>query len=264
MLKSSIKKQTIQSGMLRDPERGITPGRKDSTMHNNDITLRTSLRFLESDNQDILKQGGFGAILARAGVGKTAFLIQIAIDYLLRNRNILYISLNDPVEKVSLWYEEVYRNISKDWNKKQAQDQWDSLLPHRFIMTFKAEGFTIPILEERLKDLTEQGVFSPHILVIDGFPFDEPDEKNLSDLKNLVKQRSLNAWFTVRTHRHKEPGPDGMPVSLLTVKDLFDVIIQLQPIGSEIHVNTLKGAVQTEGGPELLLDPATLMVKNKP
>ncbi len=249
--------------MLRDPERGITPGRKDSTMHNNDITLRTPLKFLELENQDILKEGGFGAILARAGVGKTAFLIQIALDYLLRKQNILYISLNDPVEKICLWYEEVYRNISKDWNKKQAQDQWDSLLPHRFIMTFKVEGFTIPILEERLNDLTEQGVFSPHILVIDGFPFDEPDEKNLSDLKNLVKQRSLNAWFTVRTHRHKEPGPDGMPVSLLTVKDLFDVIIQLQPIGSEIHVNTLKGAVQAEGAPELLLDPATLMVKNK-
>lgn len=251
--------------MLRDPEMGITPGRKDSTMHNNDITLRTPLRFLESDNnQDILQDGGFGAILARAGVGKTAFLIQIALDYLLRNRNVLYISLNDPVEKVCLWYEEVYRNISKSWNKKQAQDQWDSLLPYRFIMTFKVEGFTIPILEERLNDITEQGVFSPHILVIDGFPFEEPDEKNLADLKNLVKQRSLKAWFTVRTHRHKEPGPDGMPVSLLTVKDLFDVIIQLQPIGSETHVNILKGATQTEGAPELLLDPATLMVKNKP
>ena len=253
----------IQSGMLHDPERGITPDRKDSTMHNNDIALRTPLRFLESENQDLLKAGGFGAILARAGVGKTAFLIQIALDYLLSKRNILYISLNDPVEKVCLWYEEVYRNISKGWNKKQAQDQWDSLLPHRFIMTFKAEGFTIPILEERLNDLTEQGVFSPHILVIDGFPFDDPDPKNLSDLKNLVKQRSLNAWFTVRTHRHNEPGPDGMPLSLLTVKDLFDVIIQLQPIGSEIHVKTLKGAAQKKSVSELLLDPATLMVKNK-
>ncbi len=232
-------------------------------MQNNDLILRTPLRFLESENQDILKEGGFGAILARAGVGKTAFLIQISLDYLLRNRNVLYISLNDPVEKICLWYEEVYRNISKNWNKRQTQDQWDSLLPHRFIMTFKVEGFTIPILEERLNDLTEQGVFSPHILIIDGFPFDEPDEKNLTDLKHLAKQRSLNAWFTVRTHRHDEPGPDGMPLSLLSVKDLFDVIIQLQPIGSEIHVNTLKGTIQAEENPELLLDPATLMVKNK-
>ena len=120
MPKNCIKKQTMQSERLRDPERAITPDRKDSTMHNHDITLQTPLRFLESENQDLLKAGGFGAILARAGVGKTAFLIQIALDYLLSKRNILYISLNDPVEKVCLWYEEVYRNISKSWDKKQA------------------------------------------------------------------------------------------------------------------------------------------------
>ena len=232
-------------------------------MQNNDITLLTPLRFLESENQDILQGGGFGAVLARAGVGKTAFLIQIALDYLLRKQNILYISLNDPVEKVCLWYEEVYRNISKGWSKKQAQEQWDSLLSHRFIMTFKAESFTIPILDERLNDLTEQGVFSPDMLVIDGFPFDEPDEKNLLNLKNIAKNRSLGAWFTVRTHRHKDPGPDGIPLSLVSVKNLFDVIIQLQPIGSEIHVNTLKGAIQNERAAKLLLDPATLVVKNK-
>lgn len=249
--------------MLHDFKKITTPGRKDNIMSNNDLILRTPLRFLESEHPDLLQNGGFGAILARAGVGKTAFLIQIALDYLLRKRNVLYISLNDPVEKVCLWYEEVYRNISMDWNKKQTQDQWDTLLPHRFIMTFKAESFTIPVLEERLNDLTGQGVFSPHILVIDGYPFDEPDEKNLFTLKNLVRKRSLNAWFTVRTHRHKEPGPDGMPVSLFTVKELFDVIIQLQPIGSEIHVNTLKGAAQTKDTPELLLDPATLMVINR-
>ena len=234
-------------------------------MQNNDITLPTSLRFLESENQDILKEGGFGAILARAGVGKTAFLIQIALDYLLREQNVLYISLNDPVEKICLWYEEVYRNISKGWSKKLAQGQWDSLLSHRFIMTFKAESFTSPILEERLNDLTEQGVFSPRMLVIDGFPFDEPDEKNLADLKNIVEKRSLGAWFTVRTHRHKEPGPDGIPLSMVSVKRLFDVFIQLQPISSEIHVNMLKGAVQTEKAAKLLLDPATLLVvKDKP
>lgn len=232
-------------------------------MQNNDITFPTSLRFLESDHQDILKAGGFGAVLARAGVGKTAFLIQIALDYLLRKQNVLYISLNDPVEKVCLWFEEVYRNISTGWSKKQVQDQWESLLSHRFIMTFKAESFTSPILEERLNDLTEQGVFSPHMLVIDGFPFDEPDEKGLLDLKTLVENRSLGAWFTVRTHRHKEPGPDGIPLSLFSVKNLFDVIIQLQPISSEIHVNILKGADQNERALKLLLDPATLVVKNQ-
>ena len=98
-------------------------------MQNNDITLRTPLKFLELENQDILKEGGFGAILARAGVGKTAFLIQIALDYLLRKQNILYISLNDPVEKICLWYEEVYRKIDGKWYWKSMTARFDFITP---------------------------------------------------------------------------------------------------------------------------------------
>jgi hypothetical protein len=50
---------------------------------------------------------------------------------------------------------------------------WDAILPHRFIMTFKVEGFSVPKLEERLTDLTEQGIFFPNMIILDGLPFTE-------------------------------------------------------------------------------------------
>ena len=228
-----------------------------------DLSLQSPLRFLGYKTEGILPNGGFGAILARAGVGKTAFLIQTALDYLIRDKNVLHISLNDPVEKVGLWYEEVFRNMTAKWSRKQAQECWETLLPHRFIMTFRVEGFTVPILDERLTDLSEQGVFFPRVLLIDGFRFDQTSRNILLSLKTLVEKRALGAWFTVRTHRHETPGPDGMPAPLITVSDLFEVIIRLHPVGSEIHVNAIKGGTSITDTPDLLLDPSTLLVKNK-
>jgi hypothetical protein len=78
------------------------------TMLKKDLILRNPLHVMAYGNDDILSAGQFGAVLARAGVGKTAFLVQLSLNALLRGKNVLHISLEDPVNKVSLWYKEVF------------------------------------------------------------------------------------------------------------------------------------------------------------
>jgi len=228
-----------------------------------DLILRNPLRLMGHETEDILPEGGFGAVVARAGVGKTAFLVQLALNSMLKSKNVVHISLDDPVKKVCLWYEEVVRNIADQYNVKQMDQLWEAILQHRFVMTFKVESFSVPKLEERLTDLTEQGIFYPQMILIDGLPFDEVEGKSLSDLKALAKEGSIPVWFAVRTHRHEEPGPDGMPPQLSEFADLFEVVIQLQPVEKEIHVKALKGASPPAGQPPLLLDPSTMLVKDK-
>ena len=95
------------------------------------------------------------------------------------------------------------------------------------------------------------------MILIDGFRFEEAVRPSLLDLKNLVEKRALSTWFTVRTHRHETPAP------LANLSDLFGVVIRLNPIGPEVHVNILKGGTGIPPAPELQLDPSTLLVKNK-
>jgi hypothetical protein len=228
-----------------------------------DLILRNPLRVMGQQSDDILPEGGFGAVLARAGVGKTAFVVQLALNSQLNNRKVLHISLNDPVKKVSLWYEEVFRNIAAQYKVKQIDELWDTILQHRFIMTFQVEGFSVPKLEERLTDLTEQNIFRPHMILIDGLPFDESVRQPLLDLKSIAKRLSAHVWLTVQTHRHEKPGPDGMPAPLLNVADLFEVAIQLQPEGKEVHIKALKGAANASECTDLLLDPSTMLIKDK-
>ena len=53
-------------------------------MLRNDLITRNPLRLMGHESEEILVQGGFGALLARAGVGKTAFLVQLSLNALLR------------------------------------------------------------------------------------------------------------------------------------------------------------------------------------
>ena len=226
-----------------------------------ELLFRNPLRLMEYETEDVIQSGGFGAVLARSGVGKTALLVQLAMDSLLRNKNVLHISLNDSVKKVCLWYEEVFRNIADQNNIRQIEQLWEAIVPHRLIMTFKIDSFSVPKLEERMTDLIEQNIFLPQVILIDGLSFDKDTRKSLTELKKLAESRFIHIWFTVRTHRHDEHDPDGMPDSFLHLADLFDVIIQLQPKGKEIHVKTLKGVPLACDYPELILDPSTMLVK---
>ncbi len=230
-------------------------------MMKKDLMMRNPLRQLGYGSEDILEEGAFGAILARAGLGKTAFLVQIALHTMLRDRNVLHISLDDPVDKVTLWYQEVFNLMAQSRQAMPMPDLWDGLLPHRFIMTFKVEGFSVPKLRERLTDLTEQGIFHPQTLIIDGLPFDSDLGALLEDLKGLCSETGLRSWFTVRTHRHEDPDPDGMPPQLGNLQNLFAIVLQLLPDGKDIHIRQLKGISGADHDTHLRFDPATMLIK---
>jgi len=61
-------------------------------MLKNDLMVKNPLRGLVSDRNMLLANGEFGAVLARAGVGKTAFIVQIALGGLLQQKNVLHVS----------------------------------------------------------------------------------------------------------------------------------------------------------------------------
>jgi hypothetical protein len=234
---------------------------RNLNMLKNDLILRNPLRFMQADDQDAtLSAGGFGAVLARAGVGKTALLVQISLNSLLKGRNVLHISLDDPVNKVNLWYSEVFSHIAKQYNVKQANELWETLLPHRFIMTFRVEGFSVPKLDERLTDLIEQKIFTPHMIIIDGLPFDPTVRSALTEFKDLAQRRGCHAWFTVKTHRDEPPSKSGIPSQLVSIEDLFDVILYLNPEGKVIHVKILKDKDKKGDDSGLILDPSTMLI----
>ena len=226
-----------------------------------EIIYRNPLINLGYDDEDILPNGGFGAVLAHAGLGKTALLVQMALNTMMREQSVLHVSLHEAVSKVDVWYHELFQNIAEKHNANEIQEYWDKIQPYRFIMTFRVEGFSVPKLEERLTDLMQQNIFKPHTVIIDGLKFDESGRGLLLNLKELAGKYSMRIWFTVHTHRHELPKENGLPLSFLHVADLFDVLVQLAAKGDEVYIKALKGQAATAKQDSLLLDPATMLIK---
>ncbi len=236
---------------------------RNREMFKKDLILRNPLRSLGRAGEEILTAGRFGAVLAPAGVGKTAFIVQLALNAMLQEKNVLHISLDEPVTKVSLWYEKLFQDLTGRAKMTRLDGVLEDLLPHRFIMTFKVEGFTVPKLEERLTDLTAQNIFHPEMVLIDGFPFGEEARERLMALKLLAGRLGVYVWFTVHTHRHEAPTPEGLPPSLAQASDLFDVVLKLEPKGADIAVEPLRGIAVEAGEKRLNLDPATMLIRDE-
>jgi len=232
-------------------------------MMKKDLLLKNPLHQLGLTSEDSLPDGAFGAVLARAGIGKTAFLVQIALHTMLQDRNVLHVSLEDPVGKVTLWYQEVFNLLAQKRHVQASAPLWDDLLPRRFVMTFKVEGFSVPKLRERMTDLIEQNIFQPHTLIVDGMPFEGDIRGQVEELKALSAETGVRCWFTVRTHRHETPLPDGMPPQLSALQDLFEVAVQLLPDGKDIHIRILKGLEMPQRSAAVRFDPATMLI-NEP
>lgn len=209
-----------------------------------------------------VQKGGFAAILARAGVGKTALMVQIAINAMLKGKNVMHISKKDPVDKVAAWYKEVFLRLTQDTDPAQKADLlWDELLHHRFIMTFETETFSIPKLQKRILELTGQNIFHPSIIMIDGFSFADTSTQEVTALHEFAQNQGLMVWFTLRTHRNGSAGADGMPEELTPFAPLFETMVLLAPEEDRIYLKPMRGHGKPDSVSGLYLDPSTMLIR---
>ena len=78
-------------------------------MRRKELNERSPVRVLEASIHGGLGTGNIGVIIARNGVGKTAFLVGMALDDLMRGQKVLHVSLEHPTDKVRAYYEPAVR-----------------------------------------------------------------------------------------------------------------------------------------------------------
>jgi hypothetical protein len=225
-------------------------------MHESFPVFANPLADLGFSDAALLEPGAFSAVCARPGVGKTAFLVQMALWAMSHDKNVLHVSLGDPIKKVDLWYQDLFSNLARRFVVPDAAAAWTGFFPRRFIMTFRVEGFSIPKFEERLADLVEQQIFIPQVLILDGIASDAGLHLLLQDLKTLSQKFLLPVWVSVQTQHY----PDAVSASLDTSAGAFESIVSIEGAADRIHVRRVKGGSPEAPQTSLCLDPATLLL----
>lgn len=228
-------------------------------MTKKELIFKNPFGALGIDCDDMINDGELGAVMARAGIGKTSIVVQMALHAMACGKNVLHVSLDEPVKKVNVWYNEMFANLADLNRVEEPQSAYDEILPHRMTLTMNVDGFSVARLEERVNDLIEQGVFNPDMMIIDGYPFEEKNRADMEELKALASSIGSFALFTVKTHRHEAPSENGLPVQLANIDDIFSTLLQIVPEDNTIYVKSIKGA--KAGKESAVLDPESMIIR---
>ncbi len=204
-----------------------------------------------------LDEGGLGVVAARAGVGKSSCLVQLALSELVAGAPVLHVSLVDAVTHVRRRYDQIMAAVGCG---SEICLQAERL---RHIHGCFDGEFDVERLDEALHFLAKHVDLSPRLVVLDGGGKAlTPD--HITALRGLADQRGLELWMTAVTPRAADSsvGAD-LPVPLNEVEAALDVVVRLVPGVDGIGLRTWRPAPIGWTQPELDMDPRTMLLRTR-
>jgi hypothetical protein len=234
-------------------------------MYRKDWNERSPLRVFEKSIHGGLGRGNLGVVMSRAGVGKTAFLIGVALDNLLRGQRVLHVSLEDSVERLRQFYEAIFLELRRGIRLADPVAAHLNMERHRMIHSYRSGELSMPKLRANITFLADHCQFRPTVLVLDGVNFLDTSNQELGELKDLARGNEVEVWMSAQTHRARPPrDPRGIADEVVRFEDYISVMVLLHP---EKEGSVTIELLKDHDNPDVTelrmeLDPTTLLVKS--
>ena len=206
-------------------------------MYRKEVNEHSPMRIFERSMRGGLGKGNVGVIAARPGIGKTAFLVQIALDVLLRYQKVLHISLEHAVDRVRAFYDELFHDIVITYALAGPQAVRLELERNRLIYSHleaardsppSLRGGTSSVgrIQETIDFAKQCAGFTPDVLIIDGFDFHNATSEAVDELTKLAKALDAEVWLSAKTDEYTdvEPGSSGPGVTPEPIASFFDQV----------------------------------------
>jgi hypothetical protein len=233
-------------------------------MRRKEINERSPVRVLEASIHGGLGAGKIGVVIARHGVGKTAFLVGVALDDLMRGRKVLHVSLDQDSEKVRSFYDEIFSDLA---HERELEDVWKVRIEmerNRRIHSYLNGSFSADKLIEAIGFMRAHGEFSPAASILDEYPLDEATPEDLQALRKIAVDNEAEIWMSATTHRDSDADDDGVPQPVAGLIDQLDVVLQMAHDTKAVHVSLLKDHDNPQTPDlRLALDPTTLLLQKE-
>jgi len=221
-----------------------------------ELVKRSPLRILERSIHGGLGAGNLGAVAAKQGVGKTAFLVHLATDQLLQGKHLIHVSFSATTGHIIDWYEDIFDEIKRRHDLDEARKVHDEIVKNRVIMNFHQEGLAASRVLSSLKAMIREGRFDARIIVVDGYDFGRASEADVQEFRRFAEEMTLEIWFSLTLR-------DGGTIqeTLGPFLESFAILIRLEPMPDHIHLQLLKDHDETVPPDlHLKLDPKTMLV----
>ena len=205
-----------------------------------ELILQSPLRILDREIRGGLGKGHLGVIVAAAGVGKSACLVQLGLDALLRGRPVLHVAAGQSVEHVSTRYDALFDDLAEHAGLAERAREREALARRRLIWSSVEGAFTARGLEEALAAFQAHLQRAPSTILVDGLDWEAPGAADtVAAAKADAARAAAELWMTARDARRlgRAAGVDALPRDCSA---LVDVAIFLEPHGRHARLTLVK------------------------
>ncbi len=240
-------------------------------MYRKDVNERSPMRVFEKSMHGGLGKGNVGVIAARAGVGKTALLVQIALDDLLRDRKVLHISHEHAVDHVRAYYDEIFRDLAVTSKLDDPSSVKLDVERNRLIYSHIGPASSAPPsprggrssiakIVDTVTFARDIAHFEPEVIILDGFDFQHAGDDAIQALLKLATERAVELWLSANVDTAPTRAGE-LPAPLARFAAELDVVVFLAPERDVVRLRLLKDHQNTElADLHLRLDPHSMRV----
>src|SRR5262245_29724219 len=233
-------------------------------MYRKELNERNPLRLLEHSIHGGLGRGNIGVVVARQGIGKTAFLVGIALDDAMRGRKVLHVSLENTVDHLREFYDEIFMDLAHSAHLEDLPSERLEMERNRMIHTYKGKSFTIDKLRHSINFLKEYAQFNPACVILEGIDFDRATVSEMTAFRQLAGEFNVEMWMSAVTHRGVPLDEHGIPQPVAKLSTAIAVIVQMADDNDGVQLSLLKDHDNPDVAKlALALDPSTMLLVKK-
>ena len=226
-------------------------------MYRKFVNARSPLRLLEKGLHGGLGIGNIGIVLAGPGVGKTSFLVGVALDEELRGGSVLHMALDSTVAHLRAHYDAVFDELAASTHIDDVATTHQEIDRQRSIRSYTSGGFTAERLREAVALETEAGK-KPTLILIEGANLSGLDRSELFEVQALAGELAAEVWLSVGC---EEERVDSLPAAVEHVQDVVSVVLALEPDTDAVRLRALKDHENPDlSALHVSLDPKTLLL----
>jgi hypothetical protein len=231
--------------------------------YSRELNDRSPLRVLEQSIHGGLGRGNLGVVCAGHGAGKSAFLVGIALDVLMRGNQVLHVALDQPADRVRNYYDEIFAELAREEHLEDAARVRHDVDRNRHIHTYQERSFRVADLDRSLSFLRQQHTrMEPQLILVDGYEWEKGSTAEIAELKRFASENQAELWMSAGIDRDKPvTHPKGFPEPIARYESLVDVLLRLKGANGTAHLSILKDHENPNPGAVALdLDSTTLLL----
>lgn len=230
----------------------------------NELIEKSPIRVFEESINGGLGKGNLGVLASRHGVGKTACMVHLAIDKILKGENVVHISFGENVEHIMSWYKEAFKEITDFKGLDDAFEVYETIRKNRVMLSFSQENVSVDKIIASLETLIKQGSFKADAVFFDGYKLTIASEDDVKKIKQFAQDMNLEVWFCVSPVRSDVVFDEyGIPNTMKPYLGIIDVLIGLHfnDGDSKVIMTVVQDHKNSVAHPSgVSLDPKTMLI----